>query len=299
MAIKIEMLRCFSTVAETGNLSDAAERLGRTQSAISMTLKQLEEHLGERLFESDRKNRLTTLGEQVFELARTELLQFDDTVRAIETSASAPQGLLRIASVPSVAGMLFPPVVSAFTARFPGIRLELRDTDSGQVVNLLTRGQADVGIASTRPAMNGIRQTPLFSDRFGLICAPDHPLARQKKPLTIVDVVSANFISNELCQTIDTPGIQRAIADARLTVRNTLSLISMVRSGNWVTILPKAVVSISPSEVVFREVPELSQRREVCLFLREKTPFLRYAEELAGIIVNTRLDGVALPGHST
>lgn len=61
MAIKIEMLRCFATVAQTGNLAEAAAYLGRTQSAVSMTLKQLEENLGQRLFKSDRKNRLTPL----------------------------------------------------------------------------------------------------------------------------------------------------------------------------------------------------------------------------------------------
>ena len=48
MAIKIEMLRCFCTVAQTGNLTEAADRLGRTQSAVSMTLKQFESHLGKK-----------------------------------------------------------------------------------------------------------------------------------------------------------------------------------------------------------------------------------------------------------
>ena len=50
MAIKIEMLRCFVAVAEHGNLNDAANRLGRTPSAVSMSLKQLTDHLGAPLF---------------------------------------------------------------------------------------------------------------------------------------------------------------------------------------------------------------------------------------------------------
>ena len=100
MAIKIEMLRCFTTVAQSGNLAEAANRLGRTQSAISMTLKQLEEHLGQRLFESDRKNRLTPLGKQVFELSQDELRRFDYTIEAIKTCAKSPEGLIRIVSNP-------------------------------------------------------------------------------------------------------------------------------------------------------------------------------------------------------
>jgi DNA-binding transcriptional LysR family regulator len=56
------MLRNFVAVAALGNLNDAADRLGRAPSAVSMSLKQLEEHLGAPLFASDRKNRLTALG---------------------------------------------------------------------------------------------------------------------------------------------------------------------------------------------------------------------------------------------
>ena len=82
MTIKIEMLRCFVIVAELGNISDAGERLGRTPSAISMTLKQLEENLGSPLFESDRKNRLTALGRFTLTEARREV---DNFTRCIET----------------------------------------------------------------------------------------------------------------------------------------------------------------------------------------------------------------------
>ena len=70
MAIKIEMLRCFCAVAQSGNLSEAADRLGRTQSAVSMMLKQFENHLGKKLFLGERKNHLTALGEQVLEMAQ-------------------------------------------------------------------------------------------------------------------------------------------------------------------------------------------------------------------------------------
>ena len=152
MALKIEMLRCFSTVAQTGNLADAAVRLGRTQSAISMTLKQLEEHLGQPLFEGERKSNLTAMGEEVFDLAQQQLRQFDETVSAIETSASAPHGLLRIASVPSVAGLLFPSAIDDLTCRHPNLKVELRDCDSNQVIDSLLRGQADVGVDNVRDA---------------------------------------------------------------------------------------------------------------------------------------------------
>ena len=107
MAIKIEMLRCFREVARSGNLTDAAQVLKRTPSAVSMMLKQFESHLGEPLFETDRKNKLTALGVFVLEQAERELLHFDNTVRVIESYANASHGHVRIATVPPNAFCFF------------------------------------------------------------------------------------------------------------------------------------------------------------------------------------------------
>ena len=284
MAIKIEMLRCFATVAETGNLADAATRLGRTQSAISMTLKQLEEHLGQRLFESERKNRLTSLGEQVFELAQQQLMQFDDTVRAIETSASSPQGLLRIASVPSVAGLLLPPAVDVLMRRHPGLKIDIRDADTRVVLDSLVRGKVDFGIASGSHALNGIRAEPLFDDPFGMICGRDHPLAAEKQPVELEAVLSGDFIGNELCRQIGNDAVQRALSEVNLTVHNTLSLIGMLRTGRHVTILPKTVLQMLPGQLVFREIRDLHAPRPVVVLVAERSPQRVIAREFSEIV---------------
>ena len=106
------MLRCFVTVARTGTLGDAAAILGRTPSALSMTLKQLEAQLGEPLFETERKSKLTALGAFVFDQAERELKQFDATVAAISEFATSKQGRVRVAAVPSVAGTILPMAIS-------------------------------------------------------------------------------------------------------------------------------------------------------------------------------------------
>jgi len=279
MAIKIEMLRCFATVAQTGNLAEAATRLYKTQSAVSMTLKQLEENLGQRLFESDRKNRLTPLGEQVFELAQNQLRQFDDTIKAIEAATKSPKGLIRIASIPSVAGLVFPKATEAMTRQNPGLRVELRDTDTQQVIDAMLRGQADIGIVSGSHKLNGIRQAHLFSDPFGLICSPEHPLARQKHDPTIQEVAAAGFVNNNLCSSIQTPEFQAATAESMISMHNTMSLIAMVRTNNWVTVLPQTVAQFMSHDLIFRRIKGLSDQRQVSLLLRERTPYLQFAEE--------------------
>ena len=278
------MLRCFGAVAQAGNLADAAIRLGRTQSALSMTLKALEEHLGQPLFESERKNRLSPLGQEVFRLAQQQLRQFDDTVGAIEAAALAPQGLLRVASIPSVADLLLPQSIGELTRHHPSLSIDVRDMDTAAVVDALLQGHADLGIVSGKPKLNGVRQVTLFEDRFGLLCAPGHDLARKPAPPGLDDVFSSQFVRNNLCALIDAPEVQSALPRAKVTVHNTHSLLAMVRSGIWTTILPETVAIAPADGLTFREIAGLDERRTVSMLLRTRTQFPSLVEDLAEII---------------
>ena len=291
MAIKIEMLRCFCAVAQSGNLAEAADRLGRTQSAISMTLKQLEEHLGKKLFEGERKNQLSALGEQVFDLAQKQLRQFDQTVDSIEVSAKSVLGLIRVVSVPSVAAVVFPRVMHQVSKKYPGLKVELRDTDTQQIIDALTRGQADIGIASGRFALNGIQARPLFADGFGLVASRDHPLVQSLEIPTIEDVVGAGFVRNNLCSLIETQEHREAIEQTDVTAHNTYSLIAMVRTGRWVTVLPKTVVEFLPEELVFRPIAGMPDKRQVFLYLNERTRFRSIAEDICSLISSQDWEG--------
>lgn len=281
------MLRCFSVVAQAGSLAEAASRLGRTPSAISMTLRQLEDHLGQRLFETDRKNRLTSLGVYVLEQARTELRQFDNTVRAIETYAKAPDGLIRIAAVPSVAGLVFPTAINRFSGQHPNVKIELRDMASAGVLEALSRGQIDIGIATASWPLKSICREPLFADEFGLICASDHPLARQRSAPTLAQLAAAGFIWNALCSSIQNPRFQSRLSDTRLSATNTLSLIAMVRSKSCVTVLPRSVLQIDPTGLAFRTIPGLSEQRQVDLLFRNDPGLPGYVRDCIDTIKQT------------
>lgn len=284
MTIKIEMLRAFSHVVQSGNLADAAQRLGRTQSAVSMTLKQLEDHLGQRLFEGERKTHLTPLGDQVFALAQQQVRQFDAAVREIETSASAPSGLLRIASIPSAAGRLIPLAVQMLTSRYSGLKIEIRDSDSASVIEALVRGQADVGISSTAPSLKGIQATHLYQDHFGLTCAPRHHFAAQTSPITMKDLEGSGFIGNNLCQLIEQESVQAALASGSVHAHNIASLIGMIQTCNWFTVLPRSVVENLPGDLVFIPIKGLEASRSVSALVSERASQRNIAEEFVGIM---------------
>lgn len=236
--IRTQTLRVFVTVADCGNIRDAAQMLGRTASAVSMTLKQLEAHLGAPLFETDRKHTLTVLGQEVRKLARDLLREHDHTTERIAAIAAGREGALRIAAVPSVAAELLPPILTAMLAEHSGIRIELIDTDSAIVQMLVETGEVELGIAGRPESRAELTFLPLFNDPFRLVCRKDHPLAQRKAPLTRADLRGHRLISNKSASALSGMGAAGSPNESKLSARNVISLLALVRAGAGATILP-------------------------------------------------------------
>jgi DNA-binding transcriptional LysR family regulator len=264
MAIKIEMLRVFHAVVDNGSLGAAAEALGRTPSAVSMMLKQFEDHVGAPLFEAARKSRLTPLGTLVAAEAARELAHFDRTVAAIEGLSQAERGLVRIAATPSLAQTLLPPVLRAFLADRPGVAVDLRDMATPDVHAALQDERADIGLASAGP-VRGLDGRKLMSDPFGVVCRNDHPLARDWARLTWADLRDVPFILNGLCDQIGDEGFAPLLAASRLTVPNTTSLLAMVNAGVGITLLPRLAVLPGYTDLTFLKLTDTSARRDIWL----------------------------------
>ncbi len=267
--IKTEMLRVFVEVARAGNLVSAAETLGRAPSAVSMTLKQLEAHLGQPLFESERKSRLTALGAYVFEMANRELAHFDRTISALTDFASARRGEVRIAVVPSFAMTILPELVLEFTANSPNVRLDIHDMDSASIHRELDRERIDLGIVSDARPSTEVKLVELASDHFGVVMRSDNPLAGRKK-ISWKALSEAELIANPLCERIDEATLHTALESARLRVHNTTTLLTMVRAGLGVTLLPELVCRQADSQITFRELASSVAPRRIDLISRAR-----------------------------
>ena len=256
--LRTEALRVFVTVADCGNIRDAADRLLRTQSAISMTLKQVEDHLGAPLFESDRKSSLTDLGRLVRGVATVLLRDHDTAISLIEGQASGQSGRLRIASVPSVAALLIPELLRGFLTARPLAQIDLVDTDSADVRHLVETGQADIGIASAPEPDEGLLYAPLFEDRIKLGPAPLDWSALQGTPLIV----------NETTERIAAPEFRALAAKATLRVRNVTSLLAMVQAGVGVTLLPGLATVSLPPALAALPLADTRCKRQVGILLR-------------------------------
>lgn len=266
--LRLEALRAFVEVAEHGNIKDASERLFRTPSALSMTLRQIEDRLGCALFETDRKSTLTEMGRFLYDQSVVLLRDYDRAMERIEAQSKARSGRLRIASVPSVATTLLPRFLRDFMAGRPDLDIDLVDTDSTDVRHLVETGQVDFGIAGLPPDLPGLSSEPIFRDPFKLVCRSDSPIAAKGTMLDWSDLEAGALIVNEASRSLPSPAFQRLAREARFSVRNVASLIAMVQAGMGFTLLPALATINLPATLTTRTLKDPACLRTVSLHWR-------------------------------
>lgn len=247
MAIKIAHLRVFVAVATSRNLSEAAGRLCRTPAALSLSLKQFEDDIGGDLFVGDRKSQLTPLGRFTLHQAQRELEHFRYTVDAISTYARAETGLVRIASVPSIAITVLPALIKAFHELHPLVHLDIRDMDSDSVVRAVSQGDVDIGIGSVPAIVPGLTQHFLLADTFGVMCSVNNALCGLQRPVSWDDLRGQTYIKSGITRSITEPAFREIAEASTINVRNTSSLLALVEQGFGVTLLPERLLSPKPN----------------------------------------------------
>ncbi|MDD9876316.1 MAG: LysR substrate-binding domain-containing protein [Magnetovibrio sp.] len=168
-----DLLRTFVTVADEKGFTRAAETLGRTQSAISMQVKRLEELLRVRLFDREgRRVRLTHEGEALMGYARRMLKLNDEAV----THFLEPElvGPVRVGSPDDYACYLLPQVLSAFANTHPGIRVEVTCDNSTDLEPMVRSGELDLALLSRSPQAPGGEL--IRTERLLWITSPTHAI---------------------------------------------------------------------------------------------------------------------------
>lgn len=273
MTITLALLRTYVTVAECGSLIHAADQLGRTPSAVSMALSQLEEEIGSKLFSGERKSTLTPLGRFTLEQAEQLVLQFDEGIRSIKAFARSEIGFISLACVPSVADQILAPVIRDFHDQWPKVEIEIRDADSASVIKAVRAGRVQFGIASPGQDLQGLRSTALFEDSLGLVCASSDPLVKQSKITSTGEIVDNLFqkrklLINSITQSMEFPERGSQPQSSGVTAHNVTSVLALVRAGVGMTILPRLSVPVTDRQLSFIPLDNLDRHRRVSLIER-------------------------------
>jgi DNA-binding transcriptional LysR family regulator len=148
MNLDIDALRSFAAVADERSFTRAAQAVSRTQSAVSVQIKNLEGRLGFLLFERTRRTvALTPRGEQLLAYARDILRCNDEGVRAL--TAPQAQGRLRLGITEYLAPQQLPGLLQVFVQQHPGVMLEVTTGVTGTLLKLQRAGELDLVVGRT------------------------------------------------------------------------------------------------------------------------------------------------------
>ncbi len=268
MQTKLDHMKTFVAVVEAGSLNEAAKILNRTPSAISMTLKQFTESLGNELFETDRKSSLTPFGYFVLEQSRDALKHFEDSMQTIHRYARGNYGTVRVAAVPSFSTRSLPAIVKQFNRYSSDVHLEIRDMDSALINKAVQNGDIDFGIASKIGMSNQIQAELILQEPFGVVCRSACELAKRKSiSWGLLD--SEEFIANNLVKLIDHPAVRQLVQKSTLHIHNVASLLSFINEGFGVTILPRSAVPDNQN-LAFIPLSDNSMQRQLFILKHRK-----------------------------
>jgi DNA-binding transcriptional LysR family regulator len=147
MKVQLQQLKYFLAVAETRHFTQAAELTGVSQPSLSKQIHVLEAELGATLFTRVRGNvTLTAAGEALLPRARRIIADLETARLEVEELIGVSRGRLRLGATPSLCTSLVAPVLRRFQETYPGVRLQVEEGGSDDLVGKLSRGQLDMAL---------------------------------------------------------------------------------------------------------------------------------------------------------
>jgi DNA-binding transcriptional LysR family regulator len=176
-------LEMFVAVVEEGSVCSAAERVLRTQPAVSIAMSKLEREFEAPLFDRSKRQeyRLTPVGEALYQQAKRMLGLRDETVSTIADIRNLRMGRVRIGANESFSLHLLPKLAQSFLTEHAGIRLEVKSERSKSLLADLKDRKLDLALLSFQPEDNELEAKFVMQDELVLITSPTHALASTER----------------------------------------------------------------------------------------------------------------------
>src|ERR1700752_5309599 len=194
-------LEHFLAVVEERTFPLAAERVCRTQPAVSQSIKKLEEEVGAPLFARDvHEVSLTEAGRVLADYARRMVHLRNEALRQVAELKSLKAGTLAIAAHESAAVYLLPAPLCAYLQKFPDIKVGIYPSRLNEIPRQVMDREVDVGFVKDEPTFHELQWVDVHSDEMVCIASPRHPLAL-KPEVRIRDLGAEQFVLHHLCST--------------------------------------------------------------------------------------------------
>ena len=263
--VELRHLRYFVAVAEHLSFTKAAGKLRIAQPALSRQVRQLEDELGVKLLERNRRSvALTDAGSAFLAEAKIILQQSEQAVRLAQTASQSGRGLLKVGYVWGLFHSFVPAILAEFRRAHPGVAINLLDLTANEQASALLEGRLDAGFIGFAQEADAARLEKLKVGvcDFVAVLPKTHPAARKSK-------VSLAALSEEFFIAIseDTfPGASRFVVTAcrragfqpRIlqAAERGHTILGLVASNCGVAILPEPLMALPHSGVVFRPLTD-------------------------------------------
>jgi len=244
-------LAAFCAVVERRSFSQAAERLGVTQPAVSLQVRALEKRLGTQLLDrSGRRVEPTEAGMRLYRGAQ-RLLALEEQVVAevgLEAAGDELTGAFEIGASTGPGGIVVAQLLCEFAELHPGIRVTLWVFDTQTIVERVAARELELGVVGAARRHRGVAFEPFFRDPVVLVCPPGHPFAG--RTVTLDELREANPIAMQegagvrqlLEDELRREGMRLRDLGVRLELGLQESVLSAVRAGHGVTFISRRSV---------------------------------------------------------
>lgn len=292
--MELSQLEVFLAVAREHRFSRAAEKLYRTQSAVSQTIRKLEDELGEPLFDrSSREGVLTDAGQVLFEYAEKLLNLRRDAQESLTELRELQKGKLVIAANEFTALYLLP-VLAEFRRLHPMIKITVQRSLGSRIPDEVLQHGAELGVLSYKPEEPRLHSIVAYLDELALVVPPNHPLASAKE-VSIRQLGAESFVAHIVSSPYREKVLQtfqkyRTPLHMDLELPTLQAIKQFVAMGNGVALMPEISVEgeVARRELVRIPVRELRVQRKLRLIYRKEAglshaarAFLKVAEAVA------------------
>ena len=248
MRFDLADLSLFRHVVEAGSITHGAERAHLALAAASTRIRNMEEALGAPLLLRRRQGVTPTpAGRTLLQHARAILRQAEKLREDLGAYAGGLAGQVKVLSNTNAITEFLPETLSSFLASHPNVSVDLEERLSDEIVGLIAEGVGDIGIVAGTVDAGDLVTFPFRSDRFVLVVAREHALARRTR-IGFAEVLEHDFIGLDRAS-----ALQRFLADKAAKIRRPLRLRVQLRSFD-------AVCRLVESNVGVGIVPETTAR---------------------------------------
>lgn len=260
----------YLRTVETGSITQTANELGYTQSAVSKMIADLESEWQVRLLTRGRAGiELTSEGLALLPAIRAVVKDYNDLGFAVSELHGLQSGLLRIGCFTSLGTSVLPNVLKAFHEKYPNIRIHLFNGEYEDIALWLRRGMVDCGFLAL-PASAEFETTFLLRDSFVAILPEDHPLAHAEV-FPVSRLAQENFIKLNEMPDLEVDHFLDSLPEkphVTYEATNDFALLAMVESGLGVSIVHDLI--LHPRHYRLVRLPlDVTQRRDVGIAVKK------------------------------